>query len=119
LSRQHTSPLFSLSIALSNLLHGCCDKIKVTAPKKSSFIHIFFISGVYYFPLLKIEISSNGQNCSILSQKVPKFELYQHNDELFNMYYEILVEIGSVVSEENIFLIPSPFFLICIIGQNR
>jgi hypothetical protein len=28
-------------------------------------------------PLLKIEISSNGQNCSILSQKVPKFELYK------------------------------------------
>jgi hypothetical protein len=25
-------------------------------------------------PLLKIEISSNGQNCSILSQKVPKFD---------------------------------------------
>jgi hypothetical protein len=25
--------------------------------------------------LLKIEISSNGQNCSILSQNVPKFEL--------------------------------------------
>ena len=29
-------------------------------------------------PLLKIEISLNGQNCSILSQKVPKFELYNH-----------------------------------------
>jgi hypothetical protein len=27
------------------------------------------------------------QNCSILSQKVPKFELYKHNDELFNIYY--------------------------------
>jgi hypothetical protein len=27
--------------------------------------------------LLKIEISSNGQNCSILSQKVPKFELHK------------------------------------------
>jgi hypothetical protein len=40
-------------------------------------------------PWLKIEISSNGQNCSILSQKVPKFELYKHNDELFNMYYGI------------------------------
>ena len=40
-------------------------------------------------PLLKIEISSNGQNCSILSQKVPKFELYKHNDELFNTYYGI------------------------------
>ena len=26
-------------------------------------------------PWLKIEISSKGQNCSILSQKVPKFEL--------------------------------------------
>jgi hypothetical protein len=38
-------------------------------------------------PLLKIEISSNGQDCSILSQKVPKFELYKHNDELFNIYY--------------------------------
>jgi hypothetical protein len=35
-------------------------------------------------PLLKIEISSNGQDCSILSQKVPKFELYKHNDELFS-----------------------------------
>ena len=34
-------------------------------------------------PLLKIEISSNGQNCSILSQNVPKFELYKHNDELW------------------------------------
>ena len=37
-------------------------------------------------PLLKIEISSNGQNCSILSQKMPKFEMYKHNDELFNIY---------------------------------
>jgi hypothetical protein len=35
-------------------------------------------------PLLKIEISSNGQNCFILSQNVPKFELYKHNDELFS-----------------------------------
>ena len=37
-----------------------------------------------WLPWLKIEISSNGQNCSILSQKVPKFELYKHNDELFS-----------------------------------
>jgi hypothetical protein len=42
-------------------------------------------------PLLKIEISSNGQNCSILSQKLPKFELYKHNDELFNIYYGIFM----------------------------
>ena len=42
-------------------------------------------------PLLKIEISSNGQNCSILSQKVPKFQLYKHNDELFNIYYGIFL----------------------------
>jgi hypothetical protein len=45
--------------------------------------------------LLKIEISSNGQNCSILSQKVPKFELYQHNDELLNIYYVIFYELLS------------------------
>ena len=42
-------------------------------------------------PLLKIEISSNGQNCSILNQKVPKFELYKHNDEPFNIYYGIFL----------------------------
>ena len=46
-------------------------------------------------PLLKIEISSNGQNCSILSQKVPKFELYKHNDELFNKYYGIFYELWT------------------------
>ena len=46
-------------------------------------------------PLLKIEISSNGQNCSILRQKVPKFELYKHNDELFNIYYGIFYELWT------------------------
>ena len=49
-------------------------------------------------PLLKIEISSNGQNCSILSQKVPKFELYKHNDELFNIYYGIFYELWTFAS---------------------
>jgi hypothetical protein len=38
-------------------------------------------------PLLKIEISSNDQNCSILGQKVPKFELYKYNDELFKPFF--------------------------------
>ena len=28
-----------------------------------------------------------------LSQKVPKFELYKHNDELFNIYYGIFYEL--------------------------
>jgi hypothetical protein len=32
-----------------------------------------------------------AKNCSILSQKVPKFELYKHNDELFNIYYRIFM----------------------------
>jgi hypothetical protein len=56
--------------------------------------------------LPKIEISSNGQNCSILSQKVPKFELYKHNDELFNIYYGLfmnfeLLPILETFLEEN------------------
>ena len=58
----------------------------------SSF-KIVFVSAVLYprWPQwLKIEISSNGQNCSILSQKVPTFELYKHNDEL-NIYYRIFL----------------------------
>ena len=46
-------------------------------------------------PWLKISISSNGQNCSILSQKVPKFELYKHNDELFNIYIRIFYELWT------------------------
>ena len=49
--------------------------------------------------LLKIDISSNGQNCIILSQNVPKFELYKqikHNDELFNIYYMIFYELWTI-----------------------
>jgi hypothetical protein len=41
--------------------------------------------------ITKIEISSYGQNCSILNPNVPKFELYKHNDELFNIYYGIFM----------------------------
>jgi hypothetical protein len=36
-------------------------------------------------PLLKIGISSNDQNCSILSQNVQKFEMYKHNDEVLRL----------------------------------
>jgi hypothetical protein len=43
--------------------------------------------------ITKNKISSNGQNCPILSQKVPKFELYKDNDELFNIYYRIFYEL--------------------------
>ena len=46
--------------------------------------------------LLKIEISSNGQNCSISSQNVPKFENCKHNDELFNIYFRILYELWTL-----------------------
>ena len=46
-----------------------------------------------WLPLLKIDISSNGQNGFILSQNVPKFELYKHNDELFSMYDRIFYEL--------------------------
>jgi hypothetical protein len=40
----------------------------------------------YRTAMMDTRISSNGQNCSILSQKVPKFELHKHNDEPFNIY---------------------------------
>jgi hypothetical protein len=46
-------------------------------------------------PLQKIEISSNGQNCYILSQKVPTFELYKHNDELLNLCYRTFYELWT------------------------
>ena len=41
-------------------------------------------------PLLKLKVSLNDQNCSILSQNVPKFEFYKHNDELFNILQDFL-----------------------------
>ena len=62
------------------------------------FVSVSTVLYPRWLPLLKIEISSNGQNCSILSQKVPKFELYKHNDELFNIYYEIFYELLQVDS---------------------
>jgi hypothetical protein len=31
----------------------------------------------------------------MLSQKVPKFELNKHNDELFNIYYGISSNVGT------------------------
>ena len=52
--------------------------------------------------LLKIEISSNGQNCSILSQNVPKFELCKHNDELFSIYYGIFYELWTFADFERL-----------------
>ena len=45
--------------------------------------------------ITKNNFFSNGQNCSILSQKVPKFELYKHKDELFNIYYGIFYELWT------------------------
>ena len=76
---------FSLKLLSQSQLHFA-EMILRCSPFK-----IVSVSTVLYprwLPLLKIKISSNGQNFSILSQKVPKFELYKH-DELFNLYYGI------------------------------
>jgi hypothetical protein len=54
----------------------------------SSNLGTFWLKIEQFWPFEEISISSH-ENCSILSQKVPKFELYEHNDELFNMYYGI------------------------------
>ena len=53
--------------------------------------------------LLKIEISSNGQNCFILSQNVPKFELCKHNDELFSIYYVIFYELWTFADFDRLY----------------
>ena len=59
------------------------------------FVSVNAVLYPIWLSLLKIEISSNSQNCSILSQKVPNFELYKHNDELFNIYYGIFYELWT------------------------
>jgi hypothetical protein len=67
----------------------------------------FWLKIEQFWPFEDISIFSNGghlgyrtaltdtilQNCSILSQKVRKFELYKHHDELFNIYYGIFYEL--------------------------
>ena len=53
--------------------------------------------------LLKIEISSKCQNCSILSQNVPKFELYKHNDVLFSMYDRIFYELWTFTDFDRLY----------------
>jgi hypothetical protein len=55
----------------------------------SSNLVIFWLKIEQFWPFEEISIFSNG----ILSQKVPKFELYKHNDELFNIYYGIFYEL--------------------------
>jgi hypothetical protein len=65
----------------------------------SSNLGTFWLKIEQFWPFDEISIFSNGghlgyaKNCSILSQKVPKFELYKHNDELFNIYYVIFFEL--------------------------
>jgi hypothetical protein len=69
-------------------------------PSNDYFIKILFLLSKWFqtrrflweFPIgsyvkLSLAVAAIGQNCSILSQKVPKFELYKHNDELFNIPY--------------------------------
>ena len=63
---------------------------------RPSTFHILIFSSETTGPIAtKLEISSNGQNCFIFSQNVPKFEPYKHNDELFSMYDRIFYELWT------------------------
>jgi hypothetical protein len=58
-----------------------------------------------FWPFEEIPIFSHGGHLGyrkvltdtvlkgVLSQEVPKFELYKHNNELFNIYYGIFYEL--------------------------
>ena len=85
--KKKSSPLKPLSQSRPNF----AEMILRWSPFKIVSVSTFLYAR--WPPLLKIEIYLNGQNCSILSQKVPKFELYKHNDELFNIYYGIFYEL--------------------------
>ena len=87
--KKNSSPLKLLSQSQPNF----AEMILGWSPFK--FVSVSTVLYPRWPPLLKIEISSNGQNCSILNQKMPKFELYKHNDELFNIYYGIFYELWT------------------------
>ena len=84
---QKCSPLTPLSQFKSNLAWIILKGFPLIFISNSHALH------PRWPPLLKIETSSNGQNCSILSQNVPKCELCKHNDELFSIYYRIFHEL--------------------------
>jgi hypothetical protein len=46
-----------------------------------------------HFSKVLLRLAQYGQNCSILSQQAPKFALYKHNDELFNIYNRIFYKL--------------------------
>ena len=94
-----SSPLKLLSQSQPNF----AEMILRWSPFKIVSVSAFMFPG--WPPLLNIEISSNGQNCSILSQKVPKFELNKHNDELFNIYYGIFYELWTFTDFDRLFKI--------------
>jgi hypothetical protein len=85
--KKKSSPLKLLSQSQPNF----AEMILRWSPFK--FVSVSAVMYPRWLPLLKIEIPSNGQNSSILNQIVPKFELYNHNDELFNIYYGIFDEL--------------------------
>jgi hypothetical protein len=52
----------------------------------------FWLKIEQFWPFEEISIFSNDDHLGYMTaQKVLKFELYQHNDELFNIYYGIFL----------------------------
>ena len=87
--KKKSAPLKLLSQSQPNFVEMILGWSPFTIVSVSAVLH------PRWLPWLKIENFSNGQNCSILSQKVPKFELYKHNNELFNIYYGIFYELWT------------------------
>jgi hypothetical protein len=83
----------------------------------SSNLGTFWLKMKQFWPFEEIYIFSNGghlgwragQNCFILSQNVPKFELYKHNDELFSIYNGIFYELWTFAD----------FDRLCKLGINK
>jgi hypothetical protein len=56
----------------------------------------FWLKIEQFWPFEEISIFSNSGH---LGQKVPKFELYKHNDELFNIYNGIFYELLPILTD--------------------
>jgi hypothetical protein len=82
----------------------------------SSNLGTFWLKIEQFWPFEEISIFSNGGH---LGYRTALTDTILNGDHL-RIISANLVEIGSVVSEEKIFFkFHPPFFLICIIGQNR
>jgi hypothetical protein len=65
----------------------------------SSNLDTFWLKIKQFWPFEEISIFSNSGHLGWRAWLSDKFELYKHNDELFNIYYGIFYELLLILTD--------------------